>query len=184
MGYKSCPADPDVFMKPEARADGSLYYSYLLVYVDDCLLVHDEPSIVMEELKRRYDLKGDAYGKPERYLGANVKMFQFDDGSEFWSMGPQDYVTETVKMVKGWSESDGRTWNKSGKNAMNKDYSPELDESRLLDDELATRYQQMIGILRWAVELGRIDIITEVTLLSSFNTSPREGHLEAAYQVL
>ena len=41
----------------------------------------------------------------------------------------------------------------------------------------------MIGILRWAVELGRINIIIEVTLLSSFNTSPREGHLEAAYQI-
>ena len=41
----------------------------------------------------------------------------------------------------------------------------------------------MIGILRWGVELGRIDIITEVALLSSFNTSPREGHLEAAYQI-
>ena len=41
----------------------------------------------------------------------------------------------------------------------------------------------MIGILRWAVELGRINIITEVSVLSSFNTSPREGHLEAAYQV-
>ena len=39
----------------------------------------------------------------------------------------------------------------------------------------------MIGILRWSIELGRIDIITKVSLLSSFNVNPREGHLEAAY---
>ena len=36
LGYKSCPADPDVYMKPEAKADGTTYYSYLLVYVDGC----------------------------------------------------------------------------------------------------------------------------------------------------
>ena len=41
----------------------------------------------------------------------------------------------------------------------------------------------MIGILRWSVELGRIDIITEVSMLSSHNISPRTGHLEAAYQI-
>ena len=41
----------------------------------------------------------------------------------------------------------------------------------------------MIGILQWSVELGRIDIITEVSFLSSFNISPRRGHLEAAYRI-
>ena len=66
---------------------------------------------------------------------------------------------------------------------MKTDYRPELDLSKELDDDLANRFQQMIGILRWALELGRVDIITEVTLLSSHNCSPRAGHLEAAYQV-
>ena len=41
----------------------------------------------------------------------------------------------------------------------------------------------MIGILRWSIELGHIDIITEVSLLSSFNVNPCEGHLEAAYRI-
>ena len=41
----------------------------------------------------------------------------------------------------------------------------------------------MIGILRWLIKLGRIDIITEVSLLPSFNANPREGHLEAAYRM-
>ena len=63
------------------------------------------------------------------------------------------------------------------------DYRPENDVSDLLGDELATRYMQLIGILRWAIELGRIDFITEVSMLSSYNCSPRAGHLEAVYQV-
>ena len=64
---------------------------------------------------------------------------------------------------------------------MHHGYRPELDVSRELNEKLAQRYQQMIGILRWAVERGLIDIITEVSELSSFNASPREGHLEEAY---
>jgi hypothetical protein len=50
-------------------------------------------------------------------------------------------------------------------------------------DELKSRYQQLIGILRWAVELGRFDINIEVAKLSSFNCMPRKGHLEAAYSI-
>ena len=41
----------------------------------------------------------------------------------------------------------------------------------------------MIGILRWSVELGWIDIIIEVSMLSSHNVSPRASHLELAYQI-
>ena len=66
---------------------------------------------------------------------------------------------------------------------MKGNYHPEIDISDELGDELATQYQQMIGILRWSIELGRIDIITEVLFLSLFNLSPRERHLEAAYRV-
>ena len=40
-----------------------------------------------------------------------------------------------------------------------------------------------IGILRWCVELGRIDIITEVSELASFNAMPRQGHLEAVFHL-
>ena len=54
---------------------------------------------------------------------------------------------------------------------MHEKYHPKLDISHELNDNLTTCYQQMIGILRWAVESGRIDIITEVSVLFSFNTS-------------
>ena len=72
MGYTPCVADPDVWMKPQVNKEGYSYWSYMLVYVDDCLAVHHDPGPVMEELKSRYKLKNDTYGEPERYLGANV----------------------------------------------------------------------------------------------------------------
>ena len=46
-------------------------------------------------------------------------------------------------------------------------YRPELDMTRLLPDEQANYYQNLIGVLRWAVELGRIDI--QVAMLQCCN---------------
>ena len=68
LGYKSCEADPDVFMKKECDFSGQPYWSYMLVYVDDCLLINHDPNPTMEKLKKMYKMKRDAYGRPERYL--------------------------------------------------------------------------------------------------------------------
>ena len=75
MGYTSCIADPDVWMKPAVNKGGYKYWSYMLVYVDDCLSVHHDPGPEMEELKSCYKLKNDKYGEPDRYLGENVGKF-------------------------------------------------------------------------------------------------------------
>ncbi len=42
---------------------------------------------------------------------------------------------------------------------------------------MLTFYQELIGILRWATELGRADILQAVSILSQYQSSPREGHL-------
>jgi hypothetical protein len=57
-------------------------------------------------------------------------------------------------------------------------YKPELDFSPELDPDLISRYRQLIGILRWAIEIGRVDIYLETALLSQYSAAPREGHLE------
>ena len=62
-------------------------------------------------------------------------------------------------------------------------YQPELDVSEELNVEDATYFQSQIGIMRWACELGRIDLITEVSLLASHLALLREGHIEAVYHI-
>ena len=39
-------------------------------------------------------------------------------------------------------------------------WKPELDVTPLLNPEDASYFQQQIGVLRWMVELGRVDINT------------------------
>ncbi len=63
-------------------------------------------------------------------------------------------------------------------------YKPEMDFTPALNEEGNNRFQQSIGILRWAIELGRVDILTEITCLSQHLVEPREGHLVAIYKKL
>lgn len=58
-----------------------------------------------------------------------------------------------------------------------------MDVSPELNAEQASFYHTQIGVLRWMVELGRIDMITEVSALSSHLALPREGHLDALLHV-
>ena len=42
MGYTSCRGANDLWMKPEIDPDGDKYYSYIVCYVDDVLVVHHD----------------------------------------------------------------------------------------------------------------------------------------------
>ena len=100
MGYTSCVADPDVWMNNQTNKEGYKYWAYMLVYVDNCLLVYHDPGPVMEELKSQYSLKNDLYGEPTRYLGANVGKYQVPHNRQFyWSMHAYNCVVESCKMV-------------------------------------------------------------------------------------
>ena len=63
-------------------------------------------------------------------------------------------------------------------------YDPEMDTSPELDPDRESNYLTIIGILRWMIELGRINMIIEVSLLSSHIALPREGHQEASVHVM
>jgi hypothetical protein len=58
-----------------------------------------------------------------------------------------------------------------------------MDVSAFLDDDHTRWYQQLIGILCWAVELGRIDIHLSVALLAQYLAQSRRGHLHQVFHV-
>eukprot|EP00957_Ditylum_brightwellii_P148966 11341541-Ditylum_brightwellii.AAC.1 len=56
-------------------------------------------------------------------------------------------------------------------------YRPELDITPELSPIDSAYYQSLIGMLRWIVELGQIDICLEVSMMSSHLAMLREGHM-------
>ena len=77
--------------------------------------------------------------------------------------------------------------NRQGNRATNPfptDNDPDLDTTNELDEDQATYYQSQIRILHWIVELGRVDIATEVSLLASHGALPRKGHLQTVFIIM
>jgi hypothetical protein len=101
-------------------------------------------------------------------------------------MDGKDYITNAVAIVKDMLAEDGLrlAMGKGTDRPMPRSYPPELDTTPELDDIKGNQYLQLIGILRWAVvEIGRVDILLEVGLLSTYLASPREGHLQATFHI-
>jgi hypothetical protein len=84
-------------------------------------------------------------------------------------MSSSKYVQAAVKIVQEYLKENGdRELKKKTSAPFEVTYRAEIDESPVLGPEMANYFQSQIGILRWCVELGRIDIITEVSMISTF----------------
>ena len=94
-------------------------------------------------------------------------------------------MTNAVKTVESLLNEDGRgeVLKSNARNPLPTKYRPELDVTDELGPDMLSRYLQLIGILRWAIELGRVDIFFETSLLSQYQANPRIGHLEALYHI-
>lgn len=90
-------------------------------------------------------------------------------------------------MVKDLLREEGRKLNLFGRSKtqgpLPANYKPELDVTKECDAEMVSQYQQLIGILHWAVELGRIDIQLEIAIMSQYQANQRCGHLEALHLI-
>jgi hypothetical protein len=72
MGFSSTLADPDVWYRPATKADGTEYYEYALVYVDDQLTVSDNPKAITDKLQDAYKYRLKDVGPPTKYLVAKM----------------------------------------------------------------------------------------------------------------
>ena len=63
------------------------------------------------------------------------------------------------------------------------DYVPNMDVTPALEHNIASWYHYLIEMLMWMVEIVRVDIIAEVSMMVSHMAMPREGHLEAVLHV-
>ena len=101
LGYKSCDADSDLWLKPEFRPGDKLeYYSYILCYVDDILCIHHDPDDVLNKLNGYVLLKPSSVGSPNIYLGTKLKCMQLHN--DIWAllMSIYMYVQETVRICE------------------------------------------------------------------------------------
>jgi hypothetical protein len=190
LGFKACLADGDVWLRPNVKPNGELYYEYVLIYVDDILAVSHAPIEIMNDLAKHYTLKEGSVRPPSEYLGSDIKQYTLPgtDGpskapTQCWSMSARTYITRAVTEVKRTLNEVGQRLKTKVATPMSDSYRAEIDTSDELDAQRITYFQGLIGVLRWIVELGRIDIMVAVTMLSSHLMAPRQGHLEQCFHI-
>jgi hypothetical protein len=130
-------------------------------------------------------MKSGSIGDPDIYLGAKLREMQLPNGVYAWSLSASKYVQEAVRNVRDYFQKErlGYLWPKHAPTPFPREYNPELDVSELLSDDEASFFQSQIGVLRWMVEIGRIDIITEVSMLASCVAAPRRGQLDTVFHM-
>ena len=87
-------------MKPELDPDGDEYYSYILCYVDDVLVVHPDAMTTLMKIDKYFKLKPSSIGDPDIYLDAKLKYTRTLNGMWCWTLSPSKYVQESCKNCK------------------------------------------------------------------------------------
>jgi Reverse transcriptase (RNA-dependent DNA polymerase) len=185
LDFSHCLADNDVWMRPGEKLDGTKYYQLILVHTDDLLVVAEKPIDILTNLDQHYILKKGSIGELTTYLGAEVGRYTLPDdpSRKRWYMGSEKYVKEAIRNVKAWLEERGHSLKMRAPSVLPSGYRPELDTTAYCSEEEGSYYQQQVGVLRWMVELGRIDVAVKVSMLASFTASPRLGHFKAMLHI-
>jgi hypothetical protein len=182
IGYKLSRGDPDVWLRPAIATDRTAVYEYVLVHVDDIFCVSPDTALTMSQIQENFKFKNNEIKPPDTYLGATLKLKSIE-GVTCWNMSSAKYVNAAITNVQEKFATRNTALPTKCYTPLCTDYLPEDDVSPGLDQDDTTYYQELIGVLRWAIELGQIDISCEVSMLSSHLALPREGYLQQALHV-
>ena len=80
--------------------DGNQYYTYILFYIDDILIVDKDPRKFMSMLMDNYTFKTSIIVDPKLYLGTDIGRIAHGYGSYEWKTSLDHYVTEEIRNVK------------------------------------------------------------------------------------
>jgi hypothetical protein len=150
--------------------------------------MHHNPMTILNKINRYMPLKPYSAGDPDIYLGAKLCRTHLKNGVWAWGLSPSKYVAQAVKNCEKHLSKKLNNYYRLpfwADNPFPLDYCPELDTSDPLDPACSSFYQHLILVMRWMMELfGRVNIATEISLLSSHLAYPPTGHLEVALHVM
>jgi len=154
-------------MRPAVRADGLEVYEYALVYLYDLIMIGVHPEVTACQISQFYKFKNNLAEKPTQYLGADIGELPIETmlgTNTYWYMSSEEYCKNAIVNMETWLEKRRELLPTKTSCCLPSKWKPELDVTPELNAEDTSFYQQQIGVLRWMVELGRIDICTEVSM--------------------
>ena len=127
------------------KSDGTDYYEYMLLYVDDCLAISETPKEAVLQLDKFFKMQPNSIATPDIYLGGKVKKMRLPNMVEAWTFSSIQYVQEAVSNVEKFLQDlDGSMLSTNINSPLSNDYRPELDSSPELDGSDGAYYQSLI----------------------------------------
>ena len=120
FGFEPTRFDKDVWIRLAKDCD---HYEYICTHVDDFMIASKQPELVMELIKKEYQIKGE--GPPDYYLGNAYKTY-----NGRLAVGCKKCIKEAVLRVEA---SEGAPIKRQSTPPSPGDH-PELDTSEFLDD--------------------------------------------------
>ena len=110
LEFESCKADPNVWMRPAIKSDGSECHEVLLC-TDDALVISENPeNVLRNEMDKHFELKEESIGAPKMHLGGCMRKVVTESGMEAWSFSSSQCMQSAFKNVRECMESrDGRS---------------------------------------------------------------------------
>ena len=90
-------------MIPEIKSDGSEYYDYVLMYIDDALVIIENCEYVLtKHIENYFELKEEFIGPPEIYLGGSLSNIYIENGVKEEVFGSTQYFRAAVENLEGY----------------------------------------------------------------------------------
>jgi hypothetical protein len=92
LGFTTCKADPDVWLRENSDHTGARFYEYVLIYTDDILAIGKDPRAMLDHLGKYFTLKRESIIEPDTYLGGKLRCIQGENGTKAWTQSSTGYV--------------------------------------------------------------------------------------------
>ncbi len=149
LGFTSSRADPDVWFKSLKQTTGEEYYEYVLLYVDDVLVISERADKVLrKEIGQHFILHVESIGPPSNYFGGKLRKIALGNGVRAWAFGSCQYVQSAVRNVEEHLMKAGEKLTYKTPTLLSNGYCPEIDVSPELGEKDASRFHSLIGVLQ------------------------------------
>ena len=123
----------------------------------------------MDEIASQFRLKQNIIGLPDIYSGINISKRHIGGDVYYWRIGSEKYLNEAIRNIEVNMIDKGICFtSKTTQPFSSLAYRPELNDIKLCNDYQTRYYQNLVGILRVSVELGKINIKFEISYLSRY----------------
>ena len=180
IGLTSCPNEPCIFHGNILPNHPPLYIG---LYVDDIIYFSSDTLVEQAfetELRKHLDVK--FLGQADWYLGMRLDWSTDTEGNPTCFVSQDAYIQHIITTMKLHSANtnSNMTPYRSGYPI---DTIPQHNYSEEDQKKLTKLYQSFVGMLNWLAISSRPDIAPVVSLLSTYNSKPSKGHLDAARHV-